>query len=133
MWSRAGLVACGLGDPRSSEKHVAKEIHDAWIEAPVIYPRSKADPSDILKLARDAGEWGGIYKVLVALVRYVEPAEWKGQLPKDVCHARMWLKLSEEEKAIVDAACRGLAPSKRHNVLDAVAIGVWVRATGRAS
>lgn len=133
LWSPIALVACGLGDPRSSKKHVVDDIRDVWIESPVIYPRSKARPADIVKLAREAGRWAGIYELLVTPAHFVEPATWKGQTPKDVCHARMWAKISHAESIIVDAAVRGMAPSKRHNVLDAVALGVWVRETKGAS
>jgi hypothetical protein len=133
LWGRLGLVACGLGDPRSSEKHVAEEIHDVWIESPVIYPRSKADPNDVLKLALKAGRWAGIYETLVVVQHFVKPADWKGQLSKDICHARMWARISEAEKEIVDLGVRKLSASKRHNVLDAVAFGVWVRETKGAT
>jgi hypothetical protein len=124
LWRRDGLTGCGLGDPRSACD--VDWIEEVWIESPVIYPRSKARPNDIVLLARGAGEWGGRYESEAA-VHYVEPATWKGQLPKDVHHARIWSKLNAAEQAIVNAACRGMAPSKRHNVLDAVGIGLWVR------
>lgn len=133
IWSLSGLVACGLGDPRSSSRHVvvssnpdADLISDTWIEAPVIYPRSKARPADIMKLSRTAGEWFGTYRTLGVEPHYVEPAEWKGQVPKDVHQARVWADLDLDERDVVNEACRGMAPSKRHNVLDAVGLGLWV-------
>lgn len=133
LWEVLGkLTACGLGDPRSCEQHVAMHVHDVWIESPFIYPHAKARPADILKLAREAGEWGGRYEVsAVATIHYVLPAEWKGQVPKEIHHARVWDALDAAERAIVDKAVRGLAPSKRHNVLDAVGMGVWVRSRTR--
>jgi hypothetical protein len=131
------LIACGLGDPRSTPKHVVTPrhenddvVHDVWIESPRIYPRGHADPQDIIVLARGAGEWGGIYSVLATTVHYVEPAQWKGQVPKAIHHARVWAELRAVEKDIVDAASRGIAPSKRHNILDAVAMGLWVAKRG---
>jgi hypothetical protein len=139
LWSRLGLVACGLGDPRTCPLHVAwhendavDQVDDVWIESQVIYPRSKARPADILKLAHTAGRWAGIYATLGVDAHFVEPAEWKGQTPKAISHARVWAELSTREQAIVHTACTGMAPSKRHNVLDAIGIGQWVRATGRA-
>ena len=126
IWNDEGLLDCGLGDPRSSEKHKAEHVHDVWIESPVIYPRSKARPADITTLARGAGRWAGRYDVLAVEAHFVEPAQWKGQVPKDIAHARMWDRLQPLEKNIVERACKGLAPSTRHNVLDAVGIGLWV-------
>ncbi len=134
IWCVDGLVACGLGDPRKSRKHVvvssnpdADLIGDVWIEAPVIYPRSKARPADIMKLSREAGEWAGTYRTLGVEHHYVEPAEWKGAGPaKDIHHARVWAELSDDERDVVSSAVKGLAPSKRHNVLDAVGLGLWV-------
>src|SRR5579872_885979 len=136
IWSLRGLVACGLGDPRLSDRHVVvgvepqqDVIHDVWIEGQIIYPRSKVDPNDIVKLAQDAGRWAGRYDSVAVDTHFVLPAAWKGQVPKDIHHARVWAKLSTEEQEIVSRACRGMAVSKRHNVLDAVGLGVWVRIT----
>lgn len=135
LWSfRSELLACGLGDPRSHPGHVIASVSetadfvcDVWIEWPVIYPRSKARPRDILTLARCAAEYGGMYKVHGVDVHYVEPAEWKGQLDKDISHRRAYAQLAVVEQDIVDRAGKGLPASRRHNMLDAVAIGVWVR------
>jgi hypothetical protein len=96
-----------------------------WIESQVIYPHSKADPNDILTLAREAGRVAGSCAAAGATVRWVKPAEWKGQLPKDVCHRRVRALLTDEERAILTRDCRGMPASKRHNVLDAVGIGLW--------
>lgn len=134
IWNVAGLVACGLGDPRTCSKHVVwddndaiDQISDVWIESQVIYPRSKARPRDILKLAQDAGRWAGIYSTLGVDAHFVEPAQWKGQVPKHIHHPRIWAALSAKEQELVNTGCRGLAPSKRHNVIDAVGLGLWVR------
>lgn len=133
LWCCDELIACGLGDPRQHGLHVvtsknpdADTVDDVWIERPVIYPRSKARPNDIVKLATDAGEWAGMYRACGVERHYVEPAEWKGQAPKDVHHARVWSKLTDDERDVVNEAVRGIAPSKRHNVLDAVGLGLFV-------
>lgn len=128
LWADDGtLRACGLGDPRSSELHVAEHVHHAWIESPRLRPHGEKNPNAILTLARNAGEWGGQYRVLaVAEVHYVTPSDWKGQLSKDICHARAWGKLNADEQAVVNKAGRGMSASTRHNMLDAVGIGLWV-------
>lgn len=131
IWGIDGLVDCGLGDPRTSRSHVVTSragvdvIDDVWIEYQVIYPRSKARPADILKLTLEAGRWVGVYSTLGVEPHLVKPAEWKGQVPKDIHHARVWAELSEDSRLIVDHAVRGVAASKRHNVLDAVGLALW--------
>jgi hypothetical protein len=123
------LQRCGL----ASGADDAEVWSGVWparvvIERPKIYPhgRQKARPEDIITLAVSAGEWGGIAKLRRCSVEYVEPFEWKGQLNKDVCHARARKRLTAEELVIVDAACAELAVDVQHNVLDAVALGLWV-------
>ncbi len=134
LWNLRGLVACGLGDPRVCPRHVVVPraddedvIHDVWIESQRIYPHSHADPNDILKLAQDAGRWAGIYAAVGVEAFYVEPSTWKGQVPKAIHHPRIWGALTAPEQAIVASAGKGVAPSKRHNMMDAVGIGLWVR------
>jgi len=134
IWRSNRLVACGLGDPRSSKKHVvhapdgvdADVIADLWIESQIIYPRSKVPPDDIRKLAFEAGRWAGIYETLGCDAHCVAPSEWKGQVPKDIHHARILAVLTETERTALDEGVRGVAPSKQHNVLDAVGLGLWV-------
>ena len=137
LWLGDALIACGVGDPRACSLHVVKSPHmsvnvvdDVWIESQVIYPRSKVPPNDIVKLAHDAGRWAGRYDVLGVAVHWVEPARWKGQVPKDIHHARVWAELDNDEKDRVNLSLKGVAPSKRHNALDAIGLGCWVRKTG---
>jgi hypothetical protein len=120
---RLRLVSCGLGAPHTEGLAVRKAI----IEKPMIYPggKQKARPADIITLAVRAGESGGLLRSAGVDVQYVEPFRWKGSVPKDVCHARIWGKLTDVERGIVDSAGKGIAPSKRHNILDAVGIGLF--------
>jgi hypothetical protein len=140
IWTQSGLVACGLDDPRSSPHHLVvvpadddrETIGDVWIEDPVIYPRSKARPADIMALKGNAYRWAGRYDVFGVYVHFVEPAQWKGQTPKDIHHSRIWARLTLDEREVVNEAARGMAPSKRHNMLDAVGLGLWVANRSRA-
>jgi hypothetical protein len=98
----------------------------------MIYPggRQRARPADVIKLATRAGEAAGQYARPYGVEpEYVEPHAWKGSVDKNTHHARIWAKLKPDEQAIVSAAARGIAPSKRHNILDAVGIGLF--AVGR--
>jgi hypothetical protein len=49
------------------------------------------------------------------------PSAWKGQVPKSVHHARILAALSYEEQSRIPK----LPTSKLHNVLDAVALGLF--------
>lgn len=134
------LAACGLGEPpddtdspwmyqdKEGERGTPLSV---IIECPRLRPRGEKNPNSILLVARNAGEWGGRYGWFGAQVRYVLPNDWKGTVSKEISHARMWVKLTEVEKGIVDECFRsakgrnGMAPGKRHNVLDALGIGLW--------
>ncbi len=121
------LHACGLGDP---DPVPMGGLDRVLIECPKLRPRGEKNPNAILLVARNAGEWGGKYAECTEKVEYLTPNEWKGSTPKDISNARTWAKLDDKEKAIVDAAFKahpgrdGMAPSKRHNVLDALGIGL---------
>jgi len=83
---------------------------------------SGKDPNDLLPLA-------GIDAALAALfpgatTTSYAPSEWKGQMPKEVCHARLRKRLDASELAALDSDLDKVAPSLRHNVLDAVGIGL---------
>lgn len=100
-------------------------------EIPQIYPHGakagrRVDPQDLIALAVAAGRMTGQVPT-----RYVLPAEWKGQVPKDVQHARMWKALSPAEQVILRAVVPCRTPksarpslSLLHNVYDAVCLGL---------
>ena len=143
LWGSNGLELCGLGDPRLKKGSVILDDHtcvtDVWIESQAIYPgRGGARPADIIKLAQSAGAWAGIYATLGAEVHWVLPAQWKGQIPKPkrgetyIVEKRVLAVLSPPERAVLELGCKGLCASKRHNVIDAVGIGLWVRKNGKS-
>lgn len=134
--SNGRLYACGLGDPRSNEKHVVRNLTRVVIERPMVYPggRQQAKPEDIIKLALKAGEWAGVYRQW-ADIEFVAPFQWKGSVPKSIHHERIKAKLSPAELEIVVASFAPrigiprIAPSKQHNIVDAVGLGLF--AVGR--
>lgn len=92
-------------------------------ECPRIYTasKSKGDNNDLLPLvgvgyAVAATFWNNPTRVY--------PHEWKGQMPKDVCHARVLARLDAAERRVLDAALTK-AGSKGHNTLDGVGIGLF--------
>lgn len=119
------LISCGLG----GEPDGAAVVHEVVIEHPVIYPGGRTkNPNDVLKVAINAGEWGGRFR---HVARYVKPQQWKGNVPKAVHQPRIWAKLTNTERKVFDD-CLDTAKvpkSKRHNVIDAIGIGLY--AVGR--
>jgi hypothetical protein len=148
LWRAGRLAACGFGCPRVHPLHVVQPrtadtdaIHDVWIEDQEIYPRSPVPPNDVLALARLAHFERGLYTAVGCAVHMVLPRAWKGMTPctcsarnpdPAACthHSRVWGKLSVHEQDLAAEALRGMAPSKRHNVLDAVGIGQWAIGKG---
>lgn len=87
---------------------------------------SKADPDDLIKLAILCGAIAQAFQQRAMTVLFIEPAAWKGQLPKEVTTARAVARLSDAEMSrVVLPSAAGL----QHNVWDAVGIGLW--AVGR--
>lgn len=100
-------------------------------EVPQVYRAgaSKGDPDDLIQLAGVVG----VFSMMFNATTYfgVKPREWKGQVPKDVHHARLVKTLTPEEMAMIEASA---PPSLRHNVLDAVGIGrYWFDLRRRAA
>ena len=81
--------------------------------------KSDADPNDLLGLAAvDAA----IAMVLAYTpVECFAPSDWKGQMKKGPCHARIRGRLSDGELVVMEGVS---PPSLAHNVWDAVGIGL---------
>ena len=107
------LLACGTGDPPTG---YAKRL---VIEVPEIYPRQPVPPNDLIALAFMAGRYVGRHEN----AHFVLPKRWKGNMPKEVCAARIEAALTSEEKRIL-AAC-GASKGQMHNVIDAIGIGLY--------
>lgn len=140
VWLAKGrLLRCGVGDPLDGQAALnrategAVKVASVVIECPQVYnPRmSKGDPNNLIKLARQVGRYEERFESRGARVGTILPHDWKGTMPKEICHARAYADLSLDERQIVDACGRNVAPSKRHNMLDAVALGQWAFAHRR--
>lgn len=119
--SKGQLEACGLNIDA-----LVAGISKVVIERPHT-GKTKAPLKDVITLALRAGEWGGrVESQLNIIPRYIEPATWKGSVPKEISQARTWAKLTPDERIILAAAGEKMAPSKRHNMIDAVGIGLFV-------
>lgn len=81
----------------------------------VIYPQSKGDPNDLLRVAEVSGALAWDF----TNVYWYEARKWKGQVPKAVMGKRILKCLTEEELKVLGPL------AKNHNVLDAVGIGLY--------
>lgn len=90
-------------------------------EVPQVYrgPKGKGDPADLIEIAGVAAAIG--CRLLPAEAFGYAPRQWKGQVPKEVMCRRIESRLSPEEVEAIEKC----APSLRHNVLDAIGIGLF--------
>lgn len=118
------IVSCGLGETWPSSK-----FDLAVIERPHVYRPGKnkkqVDPNDLITLAIQVGEYKRQVSLSGTPVKLVEPGTWKGQVPKEIHHARIIADLSPEDAATVVQGLARVAESKAHNVLDGVALALW--------
>lgn len=113
------LVECGRGDPPRDGGRLS--YGTVVIECPRAYPHGKVDPNDLIALARKVGR----FETLYPNAEIVYPSTWKGSLTKQQCHARFLQRLDQTEWAALDAGLVGVPNSARHDVKDAVCLGLW--------
>lgn len=96
---------------------------DIIIEIPQVYPSrlQKGDPNDLITVAFGAGLVAGRFPC--ARLHLVKPHQWKGTVPKEIHNRRVQLALNEKERAI--AASTKVLASVRHNMIDAIGLGLW--------
>ena len=119
------LSICGLARGKSWIETVQAlpkfTIRRLVIEDQQIYRRSTINAHSLLAVARVVGAVLAYYDF--PEFKLVTPAKWKGQLPKEVCNRRTLSKLTESElRQLEIAPC---PPSLKHNLIDAVGIGLW--------
>ncbi len=116
------LIRCGLGVIPAS---ICPE--SVVIEQPVIYPHAKARPNDIITLALAAGTTVGRlvarWPDLETNVHWVQPRAWKGTINADIMTRRIESKMGPVAMDMVKEL--NLSASKRHNVVDAVGLGLY--------
>jgi len=103
-------------------------VETCVFEHPRIYTaaKSKGDNNDLMPLVAI----GYLVAARYAVQTRVYPHEWKGQMPKEVCAARIRNRLTAQELDVLDR-CLTKAGAKGHNTVDAVGIGL--HAVGRFS
>lgn len=75
---------------------------------------NKGTPDTLIALGVTLGQAVGLYMRKVEVVEFVTPNEWKGSVPKDICHRRIEKVLDEDEQL-----------PDNHNAKDAVGVGLW--------
>lgn len=107
------------------ELAVKDSIHDVRIivcEYPRFYgsTHQKGDPNDLIDVAVVGAAVSTKLDSLCSHIESVFPSDWKGNVKKSIMLERIWSKLSEEEKAVVQKTNK----SDREDVLDAIGIGL---------
>lgn len=90
------------------------------VELPQVYvgARQKGDQNDLIQLAAVVGALCMAFEGVPQ--RVYLPAEWKRQVPKNIMNERALARLEPPEAENITSRRKSL----RHNVLDAVAIGL---------
>ena len=119
--TRSSDHAARLQVATATRLKAAAAMH-AVVEMPRKYDEDKHERErDVLRVVAMAGAVSVMLAAGGTQVETVAPPEWKGQLPKDVHHPRVWGALVKESKE-----AEVLRPhAKDMDVLDAVAIGLW--------
>lgn len=112
----------------------AYKPEEVLIEMPKIYDvaHQKGDQTDIRNLAAAAGGMGGaVAGISVTPVYYVEPASWKGQVPKNIFCRRVWECLSPVEQKHVNIIEPQLqrafsdGDGRGADIVDAIGLGLF--------
>ena len=120
LYSNDGvLMDCGLGVPPYDR------ADRAVLEVPQVYPKSPVNPNNLITLALRAGRHIEAVESRGGTIRTFLPHEWKQSISKEAHHARLWHSLGAAEQKVVHDAGLKYPGSKRHNILDAVALGQW--------
>lgn len=98
------------------------------VERMVHYPgstgaRGNAVANDLIDLTAASCLLAG--RINPRELRFVTPHEWKGTTPKEICEARALAKLREKERQLLWAYLADVPPSLRHNLWDALGIGLF--------
>lgn len=122
------MAWCGIADSvaffieQSMDLNIDR-LTKVCIELPQIYvrSRSKGDPNDLIQIAAVVGSICSLLCIPPEACQIIKPAEWKGQVPKDVVENRCKNVLTKDELSKVAKVTKSL----QHNVWDAVGIGLW--------
>jgi hypothetical protein len=97
------------------------------VEMPQVYraAHSKGDPNHLMPLAKQCGMVQLRAAMIGAVYQEAYPREWKGQLTKAACHARIKTRLTSDELLVAEWNTRNMTKDEVHNAWDAIGIGLW--------
>ncbi len=92
------------------------------VEIPQVYQQRmwKGDPNDLIDVAIVAGAVAAQFRCETTFIR---PRKWKGTRPKKVCNKLTLGTLDDGELKVYRSV--DVLASLRHNVIDAIGIGLW--------
>ena len=135
LFSDKNLIQCGLVINEGGPAQLNAAMEDAFqdfhaavvvVEVPQMYQQRflKGDPNDLIDVALAAGmAVGNLAPCGDEDIELVRPRKWKGTRPKKVCNQLTLKTLTPAELAIYEnTECLA---SLRHNVIDAIGIGLW--------
>lgn len=108
---------------RAMPERVPKGFDVHAIELPVIYPHSPVPPADIVALAISAGRLAE--RASAPSEQWLAARRWKGSTPKHIVEQRVWEVLDPRESILLQRRLELVPRSMRHNVIEAVAIGLF--------
>lgn len=103
-------------------------------EKPQVYPQGKAtskgkviqiDPNDLIDLAIRTAYVVKDSAVPHTTIEEFRPSKWKGQVPKDIHHGRVWETLDLEERLDLERMLGRVPKTYKADVLDGVALLLW--------
>jgi hypothetical protein len=121
LFESGWLLQCGNGIPS------VPSVNYLVVEKPQVYrqAKQKGDPNDLIDLAVLVGQAIERYTCSdPARHRVYLPAQWKGQVPKDIHHRRIMGTIDVQRDQI--RWLYQVPESYRHNVLDAVGLGLFL-------
>jgi hypothetical protein len=120
-------------DEAEQTADLVRRVHDVFlpyldgavisVEYPEQYDRTPAPRSSVQGLACTGGGIVSMLKRPSNSVKFVLPKTWKKQVPKEIMLQRIESKLDENEKKLLDD--QKFAKYKRHNVVDAIGLGLY--------
>jgi len=83
----------------------------------------KGDPNDLIAISARGAWFAGRMAPYIFDYEAVTPRQWKGTVDGDIFLTRITKRLDERELGLLDTC--GAIDSLKHNVIDAIGLGLW--------